>query len=159
MTMQLTTHLAFNGNCRQAFAFYESTFGGRILMQLTYGEAPISANGTHGPSAEMTNQIMHARLDIDGQHLMGADAPPGRYQSPQGIMVSVSISDLERARRIFETLASNGKITMPFQETFWARGFGMCIDRFAVPWIVNCEKPLALGPSARTESRTAAASA
>jgi PhnB protein len=73
--------------------------------------------------------------------------------------VSVSISDLERARRIFETLAANGKITMPFQETFWARGFGMCIDRFAVPWIVNCEKPLALGASARSESRTAAAGA
>lgn len=154
--MQLATHLAFNGNCRQAFAFYESTFGGRILMQLTYGEAPISGGG---PSAEMANQIMHARLDIEGQHLMGADAPPGRYQTPQGVMVSVSISDLERARRIFETLAANGKITMPFQETFWARGFGMCIDRFAVPWIVNCEKPLALGASARTESQTAAAGA
>ena len=154
--MQLATHLAFNGNCRQAFAFYESTFSGRILMQLTYGEAPISGGG---PSAEMADQIMHARLDIEGQYLMGADAPPGRYQSPQGVMVSVSISDLERARRIFETLAANGKITMPFQETFWARGFGMCIDRFAVPWIVNCEKPLALGASARTESRTAAAGA
>jgi PhnB protein len=154
--MQLATHLAFNGNCRQAFAFYESTFGGRILMQLTYGEAPISGGV---PSAEMANQIMHARLDIEGQHLMGADAPPGRYQTPQGVMVSVSISDLERARRIFETLAANGKITMPFQETFWARGFGMCIDRFAVPWIVNCEKPLALGASTRTESRTAAAGA
>ena len=151
--MQLATHLAFNGNCRQAFAFYESTFGGRILMQLTYGEAPISGGG---PSAEMADQIMHARLDIEGQYLMGADAPPGRYQSPQGVMVSVSISELERARRIFETLAANGKITMPFQETFWARGFGMCIDRFAVPWIVNCEKPLALGASARTEGRTAA---
>jgi PhnB protein len=154
--MQLATHLAFNGNCRQAFAFYESTFGGRILMQLTYGEAPISGGG---PSAEMANQIMHARLDIEGQHLMGADAPPGRYQTPQGVMVSVSISDLERARRLFETLAANGKITMPFQETFWARGFGMCIDRFAVPWIVNCEKPLALAASARTESQTAAAGA
>ncbi len=151
--MQLATHLAFNGNCREAFAFYASTFGGRILMQLTYGEAPISGGCS---SAEMSNQIMHARLDIEGQHLMGADAPPGRYQAPQGTMVSVSVSDLERARRIFETLADNGKITMPFQETFWARGFGMCIDRFAVPWIINCEKPMALGASDRSESRTAA---
>jgi PhnB protein len=150
--MQLATHLAFKGNCRQAFEFYATTFGGRILMQLTYGEAPIAG----GSSPEMSEQIMHARLDIDGQHLMGADAPPGRYQTPQGTMVSVSLSDLERARRIFETLAEKGKITMPFQETFWARGFGMCIDRFAVPWIVNCEKPVTLGSSARTGSRTAA---
>jgi PhnB protein len=150
--MQLATHLAFNGNCRQAFEFYAHTFGGRILMQLTYGEAPIGG----GPSPEISNQIMHARLDIEGQHLMGADAPPGRYQIPQGSMVCVSVNDLERAGRIFGALAESGKITMPFQETFWARGFGMCIDRFAVPWIVNCEKPLALGASTQTENRTAA---
>ena len=151
--MHLATHLAFNGNCRQAFAFYANTFGARILMQLTYGEAPSSA----GSSPEMSNQIMHARLDIEGQHLMGADAPPGRYHAPQGIMVSVSLSDLERARRIFETLAEHGKVTMPFQETFWARGFGMCIDQFAVPWIVNCEKPMSLGATARSEGRAGAA--
>ena len=150
--MQLATHLAFNGNCRQAFEFYSTTLAGRIVMQLTYGEAPVAGCS----SAEMSHQIMHARLDIDGQYLMGADAPPGRYQAPQGTMVSVSLSDLERARRIFETLADNGKITMPFQETFWARGFGMCIDRFAVAWMVNCEKPLALGASTRTEGREAA---
>jgi PhnB protein len=154
--MQLATHLAFRGDCRQAFEFYASTFDGRILMQLTYGEAP---SGAGCSSAQMSHQIMHARLDIDGQTLMGADAPPGRYQAPQGTMVSVSLGDLERARRIFATLAENGKITMPFQETFWARGFGMCIDRFAVPWIVNCEKPLALGALAGAEGRQAAVAA
>lgn len=153
--MQLTTHLAFDGNCRQAFEFYADTLGGRILMQLTYGEAPIG----EGSSPEMSQKIMHARLDIDGQHLMGADAPPGRYKAPQGSMVSVSLGDLERARRIFARLADGGKITMPFQETFWARGFGMCIDRYAVPWIVNCEKPLAVGAAARTEGRTAGVAA
>lgn len=150
--MQLSTHLAFNGNCREAFQFYANTFGGRILMQLTYAEAPIG-----GSSPEMAHRIMHARLEIEGQYLMGADAPPGRYQAPQGTMVSVSLSDLERARGIFETLASEGKVSMPFQETFWARGFGMCIDRFAVPWIVNCEKPVSLGASAPADARASAA--
>ena len=144
--MQLAVHLAFNGNCRQAFEYYAKTFGGRILMQLTYGEAPAGAGVS---SAEMTNQIMHARLDIEGQYLMGADAPPGRYHASKGIMVSVSISDPERARRIFEALADKGNITMPFQETFWARGFGMCIDQFAIPWMVNCEKPMTVGKTAQ----------
>lgn len=155
--MQLAAHLAFDGNCRQAFEFYARTFGGRILMQLTYGEAP---NGAAPSAAEMSHKIMHARLDIEGQQLMGADAPPGRYHASKGIMLSVSISELERARGIFDTLADGGSITMPFQETFWARGFGMCIDRFAVPWIVNCEKPMTLGASVRTESsKTATVSA
>ena len=139
--MQLAAHLAFDGNCRQAFEFYADTLGGRILMQLTYGDAPDGA----GSSAEMSDKIMHARLDIEGQYLMGADAPRGRYQASRGIMLSISISEVERARQIFDALAGGGNVTMPFQETFWARGFGMCIDRFAVPWMVNCEKPMPLG--------------
>jgi PhnB protein len=27
---------------------------------------------------------------------------------------------------------------MEFQKTFWLSGFGMCIDKFEIPWMVNC---------------------
>ncbi|MCM2336658.1 MAG: VOC family protein, partial [Pseudomonas sp.] len=30
-----------------------------------------------------------------------------------------------------------GTVRMPFEETFWAQGFGMCVDRFGTPWMVN----------------------
>ena len=36
-------------------------------------------------------------------------------------------------------MAEGGQITMPFAKTFWAEGFGMLVDRFGVPWMVNCE--------------------
>ncbi len=26
---------------------------------------------------------------------------------------------------------------MPFEKTFWSPGFGSCIDRFGIPWMVN----------------------
>lgn len=29
---------------------------------------------------------------------------------------------------------------MPLQETFWALRFGMVVDRFGIPWMINCEK-------------------
>lgn len=135
--MKFSTHLNFDGNCREAFEFYAATFGGRIAAQLTYAEAPA---GSPIPE-EMRQKIMHARLEIDDQYLMGADAPPGRYVAPKGAMVSVSLADPDQGHRIFEALCAGGAITHPFKETFWARGFGMCIDRYSIAWIVNCEKP------------------
>ena len=27
---------------------------------------------------------------------------------------------------------------MPFGKTFFAKGFGMCVDQFGMPWMVNC---------------------
>ena len=44
--------------------------------------------------------------------------------------------------RIFKQLSQNGSISMPFQKTFWSPGFGMAVDRFGIPWMINCEKPM-----------------
>jgi PhnB protein len=57
-------------------------------------------------------------------------------------VVSVAVAQVEEAERIFNALAEGGSVQMPFQETFWAKGFGMLTDRFAIPWMVNCEKPM-----------------
>jgi PhnB protein len=83
---------------------------------------------------------MHARLEIGAQHLMGSDAPGEHYKPSQGIQVAVSVAEPAEAERIFKALAEGGSTYMPMQETFWALRFGMCSDRFGVPWIVNCEK-------------------
>jgi len=136
--MQTAPHLHFKGNCREAFDFYARTFGGRIVFAMTYAESPA---GQHSPP-EVQNQIIHARVELGGQFLLGCDAPGDRYQSPQGFNVMAGVEDKADAERIFNTLAAGGEVTMPFQETFWARGFGMCTDRFGTPWMVNCEKPL-----------------
>jgi len=44
--------------------------------------------------------------------------------------------------RVFTTLAQNGTVQMPFQPTFWAKGFGMLIDRFGTPWILNADQQI-----------------
>ncbi len=149
--MQLAAHLSFNGNCREAFEFYARTFNGTHLTQLTYGEAPPGGSN----AAQMRDRIMHAHLEIEGQSLMGADAPPGHYHPSRGMMLSVSIEEVGRAQRIFETLARDGQVNMPFQETFWAQGFGMCIDRFGTPWMVNCANSSGASANA-TQARTTA---
>jgi PhnB protein len=72
--------------------------------------------------------------------LMGSDAPPGHFQQPQGFSVSLIVDRPEDAERIFPALAENGTVRMPLQKTFWAIRFGMLVDRFGIPWMVNCEE-------------------
>ncbi len=84
--------------------------------------------------------IMHATLSVGNEVLMGADAPPGRYQQPKGMNVSLHLKNIAEGERIFNALAEKGSVQMPFQETFWAARFGMCVDRFGIPWMVNCER-------------------
>jgi len=133
--MQLSPYLAFKGNCAEAFGFYERLLGGKIVMMMTHAGSPAAE---HTPP-EWQDKIMHARLALGDQVLMGSDAPPQHQQTPQGFSVSLQIDDPVEGERIFNGLAENGTVKMPFQQTFWAEGFGMCVDRFGIPWMVNCE--------------------
>jgi PhnB protein len=89
---------------------------------------------------EMRDQVIHARLEFGNQAIMGGDAPPGRYQLPQGFNVLLTVAEPAEAERVFVALARDGSVTMPFAQTFWAHRFGMCTDRFGIPWMVNCER-------------------
>ena len=136
--MESTIYLYFNGNCKQAFEFYQRILGGKIDAMMPHTGTPAEA---HVPP-EWRDKILHARLVLDGGgSIMASDAPPGRYEKPQGFSVSISVKAPAEADRIFGALSENGQVHMPIQETFWAVRFGMLVDRFGVPWMVSCEKP------------------
>jgi PhnB protein len=133
--MQLIAHLNFNGNCKEAFTFYAEILGGNITLMMTQGESPM---GDKVP-AEMKDKIMHATLQVPGGGvLMGGDHPQGKKVQPVGFCVSAQVGDQAEAERIFKGLSDGGQVQMQFQKTFWSPGFGMCIDKFEVPWMVNC---------------------
>lgn len=136
--MQVNPYLAFDGTCAQAFRFYEQALGGKIVMMMTVGESPMAAQAT----PETKNQIMHAALQVGGVTIMGADAPSGMFSKPQGFSVSLGIDDEAEAERVFGNLSEGATIKMPLQETFWAKRFGMLVDRFGIPWMINCAKPM-----------------
>ena len=132
--MQINPYLFYNSNCEAAFKFYEKVLGGKIEMLLRNEEAPESM-----PSPpERKKQIMHARISINGEILMASDAPPDHFQKPQGFAVSLALSDLADAERKFKALSEGGSTGMPFGKTFFAKGFGMCVDQFGIPWMVYC---------------------
>ena len=134
--MQASPHLHFKGNCREAFDFYAATLRGRIAFAMTYGESPAASQ----TPPEVRDQIIHARLEFGDQALMGCDPPRERFQPAQGFNVLLTVQDPAEAERVFVALAREGSISMPFAQTFWAYRFGMCTDRFGIPWMVNCEQ-------------------
>jgi PhnB protein len=134
--MQIQAYLNFDGRCREAFTFYQQVLGGQLTME-THGESPMREQ----TPPQWHDRILHARLVVGDQELMGSDSPPDRHATPQGFAVSLNLADLGEAERIFAALSAGGSVQMPLQETFWANRFGMCTDRFGVPWMVNCERP------------------
>jgi PhnB protein len=132
--MQINPYLFYNSNCEAALKFYEKVLGAKIEMMLRNEDAPESM-----PSPpERKKMIMHARISINGEILMASDAPPDHFQKPQGFAVSLALSDLADAERKFKALSEGGSTGMPFGKTFFAKGFGMCVDQFGIPWMVYC---------------------
>jgi PhnB protein len=134
--MQINAYLSFNGNCEEAFKFYEKLLGGKIEVIFTHEGTPAAS---HVPP-EWLKKIMHARLTIDNAVLMGSDVPPGQYKQPHGYSINIGVNNVAEAERIFKALAENGAVHMPLGETFWAERFGMLTDRFGIPWMLNCQR-------------------
>ena len=132
--MQLSPYLSFNGQCEAAFKFYQQCLGGNIQAMMAWGDSPMADQVPSG----WRDKIIHATLIVGETALLGADAPPDRYETPRGFSVTIQINDPAEADRIFHALAENGTVQMPIQQTFWAALFGMCVDRFGIPWMVNC---------------------
>jgi len=132
--VQLTPYLNFNGNCATAFKFYADVLGGKISFLQTHGESPMKDQ----VPPDWRDKVIHAQVEVGNNVLMGSDAPPDRYVAPQGNFVSISVPSVPEGERIFKALADNGKVGMPFGQTFWSPGFGMVVDRFGTPWMVNC---------------------
>jgi PhnB protein len=135
--MSMNPYLTFNGQCEAAFQFYEAVLGGKIVVLLRHGDMPMDCDGP--PPAK--DHILHARLMLGEDALMGSDAPDGRYEAPKGFYVNLSVDEPSEADRLFRSLSEGGQVHMPIQETFWAQRFAMLADKFGIPWMINCEKP------------------
>jgi PhnB protein len=129
----ISPYLMFNGNCEDALNHYVSVLGAKIDMIMRNADAPPEM--PYAP--ERKDKIMHASFSIGGDVLMASDSPPEYWAKPQGFSVSLEIVDLVEAERKFNALLDGGDVTMPFGKTFWSKGFGMGVDRFGIPWMIN----------------------
>ena len=135
--MQLHTYLNYGGNCEEAFRFYEKHLGGKITMMMRHGEQPDG----RAVAADWAHAVMHARMDIGGTELLGADIPPDRFQPMRSAYLSLTLDSDEEADRVFGLLSDGGQIFMPMQETFFASRFAMLRDKFGTSWMLLHPKP------------------
>ena len=132
--MAFHPYLNFGGNCRQAFTRYQEIFGGELVL-MSMSDMP----SDEAVPADQADLIMHAALRFGDNLLMASDDPTGNFAGVQGMYVNYSVADVAEAERVFTALADSGEVTMPLADTFWSPMFGMCVDQFGTPWMVNAE--------------------
>lgn len=138
--MLIHPYLFFAGNCEQAVTFYAQQLKGNIELMMRYKDMPAQEQQNGPPDAD-PEAIMHARLVIGDNVILASDGCPqeSAEHSHRGYALSIHSENVETGRELFTRLAEGGTINMPFQPTFWAKGFGMLTDRFGVNWMVNVE--------------------
>ncbi|MGW3622504.1 VOC family protein [Streptomyces sp. NPDC000880] len=134
MASRLNPYLIFGGDARQALEFYKEVFGGTLTLN-TYGQ--FGQQGT--PEAD---KIMHGMLETpSGFTLMGADTPSGEHTPGNNFSVSLSGDDDVELRGYWEKLSAGGSVSVPMEKQMWGDVFGMCTDRFGIPWMLNIGQP------------------
>ena len=133
--LEVSAYLSFNGDCEAAFKYYVEVLGAKPGLLFSYANSPMADVVPEG----WERKIMHGTVTIGGKLFEGADAPPERYEKPQGFALSLNVATAQEAERVFEKLAASGKVQYPIAKTFWSERFGMVVDRFGIPWMINCE--------------------
>ena len=133
--MQIHAYLSFTGDCEAAFNAYATCLGGTIGELFRYGGSPMAGDVPAG----WADKIMHGSVTVAGHTLMVADVGPEQYEKPQGFSISLHLKSATEAERVFADLSRDGTVVMPLEKTFWAERFGVFVDRFGIPWTINCE--------------------
>ena len=133
--MHLTPYLTFDATCEEALRFYAKHLGGEFQIMQRFGEAP-------GEIPEvLKDRVLHAQFRSGDMYFMASDAMPGDDVKPGNITLSLDLKDADQQTRIFNAFADGGQVPMPLEETFWGARFGMVIDRFGIPWMLNHNLP------------------
>ncbi|MCM3718878.1 VOC family protein [Fictibacillus phosphorivorans] len=134
--MSVDVYLTFNGNCREAVAFYADVFKTEKPQIMTFGEAP--PHPDHELPEEAKNLVMHTRLQIDGSNVMFSDTFPGMpFTEGNNITLAIVNEDADQIRSMYEGLKEGGNVVMELQETFWSKLYGQVTDKFGIHWQLN----------------------
>ncbi len=130
--MSFIPYLNFDGQCAEAIQFYAEVFGADEVQIMRFSDAP------EEEGLPQSDRVMYSHIMIGDKCLMASDSPPGLTQPPQeSVSVHYPVPDLATGQAVFEALAHQGTITMAFEPTFFAPGFGMVRDRFGTSWMIG----------------------
>lgn len=133
--MQIQPYVFFDGRCEDALRFYADTLGAEVLFKMQYKDAPPEANRPADPKSD--DKVMHASVRIGESTVMMSDDCMSPQVIRSGFSLSVTADSLAEGEKLFNALAEGGKVNLPWQATFWSKGFGMLTDQFGVNWMVT----------------------
>ncbi|MEL6167646.1 MAG: VOC family protein [Pseudomonadota bacterium] len=134
--MQLFPYLTFDGNAAAAATFYASIMGDPPPEMMRFGDM----QGEDWVTDEIKDRVAHTRVSFANSHIMISDSSGFEsFNGHSGFSMNVTMEDVEDGEELFRKLADGGQVTMAWAPTFWAKGFGVCKDRFGVSWMVNVE--------------------
>lgn len=134
---QAIAYLAFNGTCAEAMRFYEKALKAKLRVLMSGADSPMAA---HIPK-EFADRILHGCLVLPGGGMLYAGDAPAHmpYAGIHGVSIALDFATVAEAEQVFAALAEGGQVSMPMQPAFWAKSWGMLVDKFGTPWIVNGE--------------------
>ena len=136
--MKVQPYLFFDGRCEEALDFDKRALGAEVLMLMRFNEAPDPPPPDMiAPGSE--NKVMHASVRIGETEVLASDGRSMGQPVFQGVSLSLAVTSEAEADRVFKALSEGGQIQMPIGKTFWAERFGMLVDRFGIPWMINCD--------------------
>ena len=132
--MQIQPYVFFNGRCEEALSFYADKLGAEVLLKMHYKDAPPNPDQT--PNPKFADMVMHASVKFGSTILMMSDDCMSESVTHTGFRLTLTGNDLAHAEKLYNALAEGGKVDMPWQATFWTKGFGMLTDKFGIGWMV-----------------------
>ncbi|HMU66211.1 MAG TPA: VOC family protein [Cellvibrionaceae bacterium] len=133
-SMSLSFHINFNDQCQAAFEFYAQVLNGQIGTMLQFKDSPAAAS----VAPQRQSKIVHANINIEGVEIAGADVEASQYTAPTGFFILLGFASELQVEAVFARLAQGGEVIMAPQQTFWSACYAIVIDRFGVPWKLNC---------------------
>lgn len=131
-SMKLDVYVNYPGHCEEAFQFYEQHLGGKITMMTYHQQLPANF------PTEWKSPVMHARIEIGGLTVMGADIP--NAEPMRSAYLAIRFDTPDKAEQIYNLLASEGQIFMKMEKTFFANRFAMLRDKFGTSWLLLNEQ-------------------
>lgn len=130
----LKPFITFSGNCEEAMKYYKEKLKGEITSMMHFDEGPMDV------PEDFKKKIMYSELEFGDCAFMASDHMPNvNLTVGDNISLSIGTTDIETTESWFNSLAEDGKVTMPLQDTFWGARFGMLTDKYGINWMFNCE--------------------
>ena len=140
--MHVQPYLFFDGRCDEAIEFYKRALGAKVEMLMRFKDSPVPPQGSGecAPAAGTENKVMHATIRIGDSAVNVSDGRCTGRPKFEGVSLSLTVENDDKAESIFKTLADGGQVQMPLTKTFFSSRFGMVADRFGVSWLVMVGK-------------------